>query len=125
MEAQNETEKDWWASRRTNYNYLLVSAGILAYLAFTAIYETFYTGESGTGKGMHLIGTILLLMARHLLIMAPYIAILMYAYRFFPKIEEKINRAGKTETRNTFFAIACLLAVILTFLPAAILVWIN
>lgn len=125
MEAQENSENVWWKERRTNYNYLLVAAGVLGFLAFTAIWETFHADDSGTGKGMNLLLTITLLMGRHMLIFIPYIGALMYSYRFVPSLAKKINPNDKPETRSIIYTAVVLLAIILAFLPAAILVWSN
>ncbi len=125
MEAQVNSDQAWWKERKTNYNYLLVAAGVLGFLAFTAIWETFHAEDSGTGKGMNLLLTIMLLMGRHMLIFIPYIGGLMYSYRFLPSLNKKVNPTNKQETRGIIYTIGCILAILLSFLPAAILVWSN
>ena len=125
MEAEENTVLNWWQKRRTNYNYLLVAAGVLGFLAFTAIWETFHPADSGTGKGLNLLLSIMLLMGRHMLIFIPYIGGLMYCYRFLPVLNSKINPKDKEDTRSIVYIAVVVIAIILPFLPAAILVWTN
>jgi hypothetical protein len=126
MEAPSTSSPaDWWHNQRTNYIYVAMASGILCFLAFVAIWETFY-GFAGTKQdGMKVIGGILLNMVQHLVIWVPFLLLEIYAYRLLPKLDARFNPTGRMDTRRQILIIGCVVVCFLPLLLPTILVMVH
>lgn len=125
MEASTPTAADWWKNQRTNYVYVAMASGILCFLAYAAIWETFY-GFSGVKQdGMKVIGGILWGMMWHLLIWVPFLLLEIYAFRLLPKIDARLNPNGRIDQRKQTLIIGCVIACLLPLLLPMILVMVH
>jgi hypothetical protein len=122
-EAQAQETAAWWKNQRTNFNYVAMAAGILAYLGFVSIWETFYGTHDKTDSPLMVLGGILLLMLRHLVIWIPFMALELWAFRFLPQIDQRLNPRNDRDIRLRILIIACVAACFLPMLLPAILVW--
>jgi hypothetical protein len=122
-EALSKATAEWWKRQRTNFVYVAMAAGILAYLGFVSIWETFYGTHDKTDSPLEVLGGILLLMLRHLLIWIPFLALELWAFRFIPRLDQRINPTHDRDLRMRILIIACVVACFLPMLLPAILVW--
>lgn len=125
MEETQGTAAEWWAKQRTNYVYVAMAAGILCFLAFTSIWETFYGTHSSTDGPGQVLTSIVLLMLRHLAIWVPFLLLEIWAYRFLPKLDLRLNPKGSRELRMQILIVACVAVCLLPLLLPAILVWVH
>ena len=117
------TPAEWWKNQRTNYVYVAMAAGILCFLGFVSIWETFYgTFERGAPAGAVLLG-IVLRMLQHLILWVPFLLLEMYAFRLLPMLDQRYNPAGRLETRKQIMVIGCVFVCFLPLLLPTILVW--
>jgi hypothetical protein len=125
MEASEIETAAWWKNQRTNFVYVAMAAGILCFLAFTAIWETFYgKAERGT-PGLVVIGGILLSMVQHLLIWVPFLWLEIYAFKLLPKLDARFNPRGQMDTRRQILIVGCVAACFIPLLLPTILVWVH
>lgn len=125
MEDTSTQAPDWWKKQRTNFVYVAMAAGILCFLAFASIWETFYGTHDKADGPVKVLGSILLLMLRHLAIWVPFIGIEVWAYRFLPRLDARINPDGVQEKRMQLLVAACVAACLLPLLLPAILVIVH
>jgi hypothetical protein len=124
MEVNSETVA-WWKKQRTNYVYVAMAAGILAYLAFVSIWETFYGVHDAKDSPGMVIGSIMLLMLQSLLIWIPFLGLEIWAYRFLPMLDRRLNPKDSAEVRMRILVIACVTVCFLPMLLPAILVGVH
>lgn len=124
MDVQHQEIRDWWKRQRTNYVYVAMAAGILCFLAFVSIWETYYGKHDRTDPPLQVIGSILLLMLQHLLIWVPFIGLEIWAYRFLPRLDARVNPGGFRDVRMRILVAACVGVCLLPLLLPAILVWV-
>jgi hypothetical protein len=125
MEASEMTPEAWWKHQRPNYVYVAMAAGILCFLAFAAIWETFY-GKSEQGMdGLTVIGGILFTMLKNLLIWVPFLVLEIYAFRFLPVLDKRLNPTGEADKRRMLMVGACVFVCFLPLMLPAILVWVH
>ncbi len=125
MDGLQNTPADWWKNQRTNYVYVAMAAGILCFLAFAAIWETFYGKNEKGMDGLTVMGGILLTMLRNLLIWVPFLLLEVYAFRLLPIIDQKLNPTGEQDTRRLIMVCACVFVCFFPLLLPAILVWVH
>lgn len=122
--ASSGDTSEIWKEKQTNFNYIMVAAGILGFLGYVAIHETFFKDESGTGNGLELLGSITLLMLRHMLLYVPMILGLRWSFRFIPKLDAKFNPEGKEDLRTAVYYGFIALCIFVLLIPPAVLVMI-
>ncbi len=125
MEEERISVADWWQKQRTNYVYVAMAAGILCFLAFASIWETFYGTHDKSDTPLQVLGSIFLLMLRHLAIWVPFLFLEIWAYRFIPRLEQRFNPKGSKEIRMQILIAACVAVCLLPLLVPAILVWVH
>lgn len=112
----------WWLNQRPNYRYVVMAAGILCFLAYTAIWETIFASGGGLGEAGDMLLGIIGRMGMHLLLWVPYILLEMWAYKLLPAIDRRVNPAGGVELRRQVLIVGCVVACLLPLLPPAVLV---
>jgi uncharacterized membrane protein len=125
MEDLRTESAEWWKRQRTNYVYIAMASGILAFLAYASIWETFHGTHDKTDTGLQVVGSILLLMLMHLVIWVPLLAAEVYAYRFLPKIDQRMNPSHNKEKRMRLLVAACVAICFLPMILPAMLVILN
>jgi hypothetical protein len=116
---------DWWKKQRTNFVYVAMAAGILCFLAFAAIWETFYVVHDQNDSPAQVLGNILLKMLMHSVVWVPFLFMEIWAYRFLPRLDLLWNAAGLPERRILLLISACVIACFLPLSLPAVLVWVH
>jgi hypothetical protein len=125
MDVRETEIAAWWRNQRTNYVYVAMAAGILCFLAFTAIWETFYGKAAKGTPGLTVIGGILLAMLQHLLIWVPFLLLEIYAFRLLPMLDARINLDGSVDKRRQVLIVGCVAVCFLPLILPTILVWVH
>lgn len=123
--VESNSVQEWWRKQRTNFVYVAVAAGLLCFLWYSAIWETFYGAKEAMGEAGGVLLGILLSMLQHLLIWVPFMGLVIWAYRFLPRLDARMNPAGDREPRMRLLVIACVAACLLPVLPPSILVLVH
>ena len=124
MATENLESTDWWRNARTNYTYVAMAAGILFFLAYVTIWETFYGTTDKGESAMTTLGAIMLHMAYHLAIWIPFLILEIYAFRFFQPLDKRLNPQGKLDLRRQIVVIGCVGVCFLPLvIPAILIAW--
>lgn len=124
MEVNDNGTLGWWKNQRVNFTYVAMAAGILCFLAYVTIWETFYgTSVKGESAGMTL-SAILLHMLYHLVIWIPFLAMEIYAFRILPLLDQRINPKGRLDLRKQIVVVGCVAVCLLPLVvPAILILW--
>ncbi|MFN8396035.1 MAG: hypothetical protein U0176_15465 [Bacteroidia bacterium] len=123
--AESNTVPDWWRKQRTNFVYVAIAAGLLCFLWYSAIWETFYGSKGGMDKPGSVLLGIGLSMLQHLLIWVPFLGLEIWSFRFLPKLDARLNPGGNRDHRLRLLVIGCVAACFLPMLPPTILVFVH
>lgn len=123
--AEASPYPDWWRKQRTNFIYVAVAAGLLCFLWYSAIWETFYGGKVTVGQAGGTLAGIALSMAQHMLIWVPFMALEIWAFRLLPRLDARMNPVGNRDHRIRLLVAGCVAVCLLPMLPPAILVWVH
>lgn len=124
MEISNITIADWWKNQRTNYTYVVIAAGILFFLGYVTIWETFYGLQADGASAMSVLGGILLHLLMHMLIWVPFLALEILAFRLLPMIDARYNPEGLMDVRKLIVIVGCVVVCLMPILlPATLILW--
>ena len=124
METSNITTIDWWKNQRTNFTYVAIAAGILFFLAYVTIWETFYGLQADGASSLSVLGSILMHLLMHLLIWVPFLLLEILAFRLLPMIDARYNPEGNVDVRKLVVIVGCVAVCLLPILlPATLVLW--
>ena len=124
METSDIAAADWWRNQRTNYTYVAIAAGILFFLGYVTIWETFYGLQAEGASGLTVLGGILMHLLMHLLLWVPFLLLEIYAFRLLPIIDARYNPEGIADVRKLVVVVGCVIVCLLPILlPAGLIIW--
>jgi hypothetical protein len=124
MESFEMTPAEWWKNQRTNYVYVAMAAGILCFLAYVSIWETFYGTQSKGAAATSILGGIVFRMLQHLILWVPFLFAEIFAFRLLPKLDQRFNPTGNVDARKQILVIGCVAACFLPLvLPTILVLW--
>ncbi len=124
METSDIAVTDWWKNQRTNYTYVAIAAGILFFLGYVTIWETFYGLQADGASALSVLGSILFHLLLHMLIWVPFLLVEIFGFRLLPMIDARYNPEGIVDTRKLILIVGCVAVCLLPIiLPATLILW--